>query len=122
METQLDRIEAAVRRAGKPFCFLEAGCPSREGAPARPNDWTLVGAPSEAAQADWLDEMLTACARRPWVGGFMLWDWPATLYDRADAGQDDGYCMYGKAGADVVARHYVAAQQLSGQRAADGSA
>jgi len=43
-ETQLDRIEAVVRRADKPFCFLEAGCPSREGAPARPNDWTLVGA------------------------------------------------------------------------------
>ena len=118
-ETQLDRIEAVVRRENKPFCFLEAGCPARQGSPARPNDWTLVGARSESAQADWLDEMLTAGARRPWVGGFMLWDWPANLYERVDAAGDDGYCIYGKAGAEVVARHYSAAQGLS-DRELDG--
>jgi len=106
----LDRIEAVVRREGKPFCFIEAGCPSREGSPHRPNDWTLAGAPSERAQAEYLDEMLTACAGRPWVAGFMLWDWPAELYDRSEAASNDDYCMYGKAGADVVRRHYLAAR------------
>ena len=105
----LDRIEAVVRREGKPFCFLEAGCPSREGSPARPNDWALVGGPSEQAQADYLDAMLTECADRGWVGGFMLWDWPARLYDRAAAANDADYCMYGKAGAEVVAHHYATA-------------
>lgn len=105
-ETQLDRIEAVVEREGKPFCFLEAGCPSRDGAQARPNDWTLVGAPNEQVQADYLDEMLTAAGRRPWVGGFMLWDWPAELYDVAEAASNDDYCIYGKQAAIVVAEHY----------------
>ena len=54
--------------------------------------------------------MLTACAGRPWVAGFMLWDWPAELYDRSEAASNDDYCMYGKAGADVVRRHYLAAR------------
>ncbi|MGV8976619.1 MAG: glycoside hydrolase family 113 [Cellulomonas sp.] len=102
----LDRIESVVRREGKPFCFLEAGCPSRVGAGARPNDWTLVGAPDERAQADYLEEMMSACAERAWVGGFMLWDWPADLYRADQAALDDGYCVYAKAGAEVVARHY----------------
>jgi len=105
---QLDRIGAVVEREGKPFLFIEAGCPSREGSPERPNDWTLVGAPSERAQAEYLDEMLSACAERPWVGGFMLWDWPATLYAPEDAATNDDYCMYAKAGAAVVRRHYTA--------------
>ncbi|RHA42289.1 glycoside hydrolase family 113 [Cellulomonas rhizosphaerae] len=105
---QLDRIGAVVEREGKPFLFIEAGCPSREGSPERPNDWALVGAPSERAQAEYLDEMLSACAERPWVGGFMLWDWPATLYAPADAATNDDYCMYAKEGAAVVRRHYTA--------------
>lgn len=105
-EAQLDRIESVVAREGKPFVFMEAGCPSRVGSPSRPNDWTLAGAPSEHAQASYLDEMLTACERRPWVGGVLLWDWPAALYPPEQAPADTDYCMYAKAGADVVARHY----------------
>jgi hypothetical protein len=46
-DAQLDRIEAVVRREGKPFFFAEAGCPSRVGSSARPNDWTLAGDASE---------------------------------------------------------------------------
>ena len=84
-ETQLDRIEAVGRREGKPFCLIEAGCPSRRGSAARPNDWKLVGRADEQVQAGNLDEMMSACAARDWVGGFMLWDWPARLYDPGDA-------------------------------------
>ncbi len=105
-EEHLDRIEAVVHQHGKPFLFMETGCPSREGSPQRPNDWTLQGAPSEDAQASWLDEMFTACTRRPWVGGFMLWDWQATLYPIEDASLNDDYALYGKKGATVVAAHY----------------
>ena len=50
-EEQLDRIEEVVLRAGKPFLFLEAGCPSREGSQHLPNDWALPGAPSLEAPA-----------------------------------------------------------------------
>ncbi|WP_435736586.1 PfkB family carbohydrate kinase [Cellulosimicrobium sp. PMB13] len=105
-QQHLDRIEAVVEREDKPFVFLEAGCPSRVGSPARPNDWSLVGAPSGEAQAQWLAEMFEACARRPWVSGFFLWDWPSPLYAESDAPTDDDYCMYGKPGADVVRASY----------------
>ena len=120
-EEQLDRVEAVVRRHDKPFLFIEAGCPSREGSPERPNDWNHPGAASEQAQAEYLDEMLTACAARPWVGGFMLWDWPARLYPADQASADTDYCMYAKAGADVVVRHYRAAQERRAQEDATSS-
>ncbi|MFJ4232703.1 PfkB family carbohydrate kinase [Cellulosimicrobium cellulans] len=105
-EHHLDRIEAVVAREDKPFVFLEAGCPSREGSPARPNDWTLAGPPSGEAQAAWLAEMFDACSRRPWVSGYFLWDWPTPLYAEAEAAVNDDYCMYAKPGADVVRRAY----------------
>ncbi|WP_371810555.1 PfkB family carbohydrate kinase [Cellulosimicrobium sp. 72-3] len=105
-ERHLDRIEAVVAREDKPFVFLEAGCPSREGSPERPNDWTLAGPPSGEAQAAWLAEMFDACGRRPWVSGYFLWDWPTPLYTEAEAAANDDYCMYGKPGADVVRHAY----------------
>ena len=105
-EQHLDRIEPVVRREGKPFVFMEGGCPSRASSPARPNDWALPGEPSEAAQAGYLEEALTAVASRSWTGGMMLWDWPARLYSADEAASNDDYCMYAKAGAGVVERHY----------------
>lgn len=107
-QSHLDRIQEVVERHGKPFCFLEAGCPSRTGSPDRPNDWGLPGEPDEGAQASYLQEMFQQCSERPWVGGFMLWDWPARLYHPEDAARNDDYCMYAKAGARVVARAYAA--------------
>lgn len=105
-DEHLARIGDVVAQHGQEFVFLEAGCPSRDTSPARPNDWNLVGAPDEHAQSAYLDEMLTALERRDWVRGVALWDWPPTLYSLEDAAQNDDYCMYGKAGAIVVARHF----------------
>lgn len=107
-EAQLDRIEKVVEASGKPFFFMEAGCPSRDTSPAKPNDWALVGKPSESAQADYYRDMFEACGRRDWVQGFMLWDWPARLYDRADAAANDDYCPYGKEAASVIRAEYEA--------------
>jgi len=101
-ENQLDRIEPVVAAFGKPFFFMEAGCPSRVGSPDLPNDWNLAGEPSQQAQVEWYDAAFTACASRPWVRGFMLWDWPARLYDEADAATNDDYCMFGKAAEATV--------------------
>jgi hypothetical protein len=101
-EAQLDRIEAVVRRERKPFFFAEAGCPSREGSSLRPNDWTLRGAPSEAEQARYYEEMFAATDARDWVGGFLLWDWPATLYTAADAASNTDYCPFGKQAETVM--------------------
>lgn len=105
-EEHLDRIEAVVAREDKPFVFLEAGCPSRSGSAARPNDWSLAGPPSGDEQAAYLEEMFQACEKRPWVLGYFLWDWPAELYEPEDAALNDDYCMYAKPGAEVVTAAY----------------
>lgn len=108
---QLDRIEKVVATHDKPFFFMEAGCPSREGSAAAPNDWALPGAPSGEEQLRYYREMFDACATRPWVGGFMLWDWPAELYDLADAPANDDYCPYGKPASDLMRAHYLRLQE-----------
>ncbi len=105
-ERQLDRIEQVVARRGKPFFFMEAGCPSREGSPAIPNDWGLQGLPSEEAQRQYYEAMFAACDKRDWVGGFMLWDWPARLYDETSASANDDYCMFGKQAEKTVGSYY----------------
>lgn len=107
-EAQLDRIESVVEASGKPFFFMEAGCPSREGSPALPNDWNLVGAPSGAAQLDYYRAMFDAVRARPWVRGLMMWDWPAELYDLADAAANDDYCPYGKPAGGYLTEQYTA--------------
>lgn len=105
-ETELDRIEQVVKQHGKPFFFMEAGCPSREGSPLLPNNWGLQGAPSEQSQQAYYEAMFAACDKRPWVGGFMLWDWPAHLYDEQQASANDDYCMFGKAAERTVRDYY----------------
>ncbi|MEO6115308.1 MAG: 1,4-beta-xylanase [Pseudolysinimonas sp.] len=105
-EVQLDRIETAVVAAGKPFFFMEAGCPSREGSALRPNDWAHPGPLSLDEQERYYQEMFAACASRDWAAGLMLWDWPAHLYSRESANTDEGYCVYGKPSARVVSRYY----------------
>ncbi|MET0297247.1 MAG: 1,4-beta-xylanase [Microbacterium sp.] len=107
-EENLDRIERVVAASGRPFVFLEAGCPSRVGSPARPNDWSLPGAPSGEAQLEYYRAMFDACARRPWVEGFFLWDWPARLYAEADAAANDDYCPYGKPAGAYLRETYAA--------------
>lgn len=102
----LERIAPVVAHHNRPFIFLEAGCPSRTGSPEHPNDWSLPGEPDETAQARYLDEMLTWALARPWIRGVALWDWPPHLYALECAATNDDYCMYGKAGAAVVARHF----------------
>ncbi|TPX03193.1 1,4-beta-xylanase, partial [Schumannella luteola] len=105
-ERQLDRIEPAVLASGKPFFFMEAGCPSREGSPALPNDWALPGEPSGRAQLDYYTEMFRAVRARRWVRGLMLWDWPARLYPEQAAAADDDYCPYGKPAGEFMAAQY----------------
>ncbi|MNO60005.1 hypothetical protein D3C76_506060 [compost metagenome] len=112
-DTQLDRIEAVVKKFNKPFIFMEAGCPSRTGSSAIPNDWNLQGEANEAEQANFYRQMLSKCNARDWVGGLMLWDWPAKLYDRNQGSADDGYCVYGKEAESVIREHYTARLQSS---------
>lgn len=105
-ENQLNRIEAVVRKFQKPFFFMEAGCPSREGSPFIPNDWSLKGQPSGEAQEAYYQAMFEHCDKRDWVQGFMLWDWPAKLYSPESAPENDDYCMYAKPAEAVVRNYY----------------
>jgi hypothetical protein len=105
-DAELDRIEPSVVAAGKPFFFMEAGCPSRTGSPDRPNDWSLPGEPSGEEQLRYYRAMFDACAARPWMRGFMMWDWPPRLYAEANAAVNDDYCPYGKPAGALMARHY----------------
>ena len=105
-EKELDRIEAVVQKEGKPYFFAEAGCPSRDTSPMIPNDWSLPGKVSLEAQSRYYEVMLDHCSRRSWVQGFAFWDWSSCLYPSADAPADDGYAVYGKPAADVIAAFY----------------
>ncbi|ULO06089.1 1,4-beta-xylanase [Paenibacillus sp. 19GGS1-52] len=105
-EAQLDRIEAVVQSYDKPFFFMEAGCPSRIGSAAIPNDWSLKGEPSEEEQNRFYEAMFRSCEAREWVQGFMLWDWPARLYPIEEAAQNDDYCMYGKQAASLIKDYF----------------
>lgn len=105
-EAQLDRIENVVRSQNKPFFFMEAGCPSRSGSAAIPNDWTLKGEPSQEEQSKFYQAMFQGCDRRDWVQGFMLWDWPTHLYPIHEAEQNDDYCMYGKQAAGIINEYF----------------
>lgn len=105
-EKELDRIEAVVQKEGKPFFFAEAGCPSRDTAPMIPNDWSLPGNISLEAQAKYYEVMLDHCSRRSWIQGFAFWDWSSHLYPLAAAPADNGYAVYGKPAADIVAAYY----------------
>jgi len=107
-EEQLNRIEAAIGQYDKPFFFMEAGCPSREGSDLLPNDWSLQGAPSEAVQKRYYEAMFAACGKRSWVRGFMLWDWPSLLYTEEEAADNGDYCMFGKQAEETVKSYYSA--------------
>lgn len=105
-DEQLDRIEKVVVAAGKPFVFMEAGCPSRTGSAQRPNDWMLPGEPSGAEQLRYYQAMFTAVRARAWVHGLMLWDWPAHLYADDTAATNDDYCPYGKPAGEYLTAQY----------------
>ncbi len=104
-ERQLDRIEAVVRKFGKPFFFAECGCMSTEGSQNVPNDWTIKGKPDHKGQADWYKAMFDACSKRDWVGGFAVWDWNR-CYTLANAMTDMGYGIYGKPAEEIVRKFY----------------
>ena len=105
LDENFARIRRAAERAGKPFLFMECGCPSREESQRRPNDWRYGGETSQAAQLVWYEAFLDALKRHPFVRGTGWWDWPATrLYPAEAAADNNGYCTYGKRANDALLR------------------
>ncbi|MBQ8638636.1 MAG: 1,4-beta-xylanase [Lachnospiraceae bacterium] len=105
-ERQLDRIEAVVKKFGKPFFFAECGCMSTVGSNLVPNDWTVRGDVDLQGQADWYDAMFSACEKRDWVGGFALWDWAWKQYSEEQMPQNKGYDIYRKPAEKIVSDFY----------------
>lgn len=105
-EKELDRIEKVVEKAGKPFFFAEAGCPSRDMSPMRPNDWALAGKLSLEAQANYYSVMLEHCNRRKWVQGFAFWDWSSRLNEYEENQNNKGYSVFEKPAAGVIFDFY----------------
>ena len=97
LDRQFERIRRVAEREGKPFMFMECGCPSRIGSENRPNDWNFGEGTSPGAQAKWYGAFLDALGRFPFVRGTGWWDWSATRLYPEYAGQDNnGYCTWGK--------------------------
>ena len=103
LDENLERIRRVAEAAGKPFLFMECGCPSRQNSPYRPNDWRFGGDTDPQAQAAWYAAFLDALRRFPFVRGTGWWDWSATrLYPAAYGPDNNGYCTYGKPANDLL--------------------
>ena len=99
-ENQLNRIEAVSQKYKKPVLFSEAGCMNVTGSSAVPNNWELKGSRNDLEQADWYSAMFAACAKRPWVLGFGVWDWPA------DPRAASAYAVSGRPAAKIIHSAY----------------
>lgn len=95
-----------AHRVNKPIFFMEVGCPSRSGSAMQPYDWTHRGEIDMAEQARFYEVMFEHMKDESWFYGFMLWDWPANLYKRNQASENDDYCIYGKTAERIVQDFY----------------
>lgn len=105
-ENQLDRIERVVQKFNKPFFFAECGCMSTKDSNKVPNDWSVKGDVDLNGQADWYNTMFSACDKRDWVGGFVIWDWGAKLYPETKADADGRYGVFAKPAEKVIKNFY----------------
>ena len=103
IDENLRRIQDAAEKAGKPFLFMECGCPSRLRSEHRPNDWRFGEGTDMKAQQTWYQAFTDALLRHPFVRGAGWWDWPATrLYPEPAGVDNNGYCVYGKPAAQTL--------------------
>lgn len=107
-DERVSELEAFVKQHDKPFFFMEAGCPSRQGSAMLPNDWQLEGGPNLAEQDRYYQVMFDKIGHKPWFHGFMLWDWPAELYAADVASSDNGYNVYQKPAESRIREFYTA--------------
>ena len=104
LKEHFERIRAVADAAGKPFMFMECGCPSRAGSEQRPNDWRFGRETSMDAQKAWYQAFTEMIREYPFVRGTGWWDWPATrLYPEFAGADQNGYCTWGKPANRVLA-------------------
>ena len=97
LDENFRRIQAVSEKFGRPFMFMECGCPSRGGSEYRPNDWRFGNGIDCEAQRAWYEKFCEKLLEYPFVRGTGWWDWSGTrLYPEAAGPDNDGYCTYGK--------------------------
>ena len=105
LPAEFDRIRRAAEAAGRPFMFMECGCPSREGSDNRPNDWRFGRGTDPETQRRWYAAFLEEIRRSPFVRGTGWWDWSATrLYPDFAGPDNNGYCTWGKPANELIRR------------------
>ena len=103
LNEQFERIRSVSEKTGKPFMFMECGCPSRKGSEHRPNDWRYGKETDPEAQRIWYQACTDMIRQYPFVRGTGWWDWPATRLYPEFAGVDhNGYCTWGKTANQVL--------------------
>lgn len=105
-EQELNRIEQVVHKFDKPFFFAETGCMSVTGSKFIPNNWSVKGEADLEGQKEWYQTMFEACAKRDWVNGICIWDWPAFLYQEEMAAKQMDYAIYAKPAEEVVKEYF----------------
>ena len=104
LDENFQRIQAVSEKHGKPFMFMECGCPSRKGSENRPNDWRYGQGTDMEAQRIWYEAFTDAVIKYPFIRGTGWRDWSATRLYPEFAGEDNpGYCTWGKPANQVIA-------------------
>ena len=104
LKENFERIQAVAEAAGKPFMFMECGCPSRGDSENRPNDWRYGRGTDQEAQRKWYQAFTDTILDYPFVRGTGWWDWSATrLYPEFAGTDNNGYCTWGKPANKVLA-------------------
>jgi len=105
-DQRVAELEEFASKYAKPFFFMETGCPNRTGSAMLPNDWQLEGAVNMKEQDDFYHNMFEKIGDKIWFYGFMLWDWPAKLYEPGEVADNRDYCIYLKPAEQTVREFY----------------
>lgn len=105
-ENQLDRIEKVAKQFKKEVVFTETGCMSVTGSSKVPNNWEVEGNYNEREQSDWYKAMFEACDKRPWLKGYVLWDWRIYSKDVEREKKAHGYGVWRKEAMQVVRKFF----------------
>jgi hypothetical protein len=109
LEKNKQELADLSAKYNKPILFIETGVTNVRGCARYP--WSHPDANTghpldEQEQVNYYNAMFKAFWDEPWFMGFTWWDWPARLYDREDADEHRGFCIYGKAAEEVVRQWY----------------
>jgi hypothetical protein len=103
------RLARVSAKWGKPILFIETGVTPIRGCARTPwehVDESIDRPIDQREQANYYEAQFETYWNEPWFMGWCWWEWPARLYDKADAARDREFCIYGKQAEDVLRQWY----------------